>query len=131
MKLRELGNLAKIRLRLAPCSKWRNKCFILLWKWRLVKQSHFEYYFCNLAGPKRCGGEGQNDPLGMDKACMSSIFVKTSQIFFWWKLLDVSFHQIFFEKLRMIEVGPRLKIEGTERGHPFFRHRILAKKVCS
>ena len=33
--------------------------------------------------PKRCGGEGQNDPLGMDKACMSSIFVKTSQIFFW------------------------------------------------
>jgi hypothetical protein len=27
----------------------------------------------------------------------------------------------------MIEIGPG----GAERGHPFFRHCILAKKVCS
>ena len=45
--------------------------------------------------PKGGGGD-QNDPLGTDKACMPSIFIKNSQIVFWWKLLDVSFHQIFF-----------------------------------
>ena len=40
-------------------------------------------------------------------ACIPSIFIKTSQIFFWWKLFDFSFHQIFFGKLRMLKVGPR------------------------
>ena len=46
---------------------------------------------------------GQNDPLSTNKACMPSIFIKTSQKF----LLGVSFHKFFFEKLRMIEIGPR------------------------
>jgi hypothetical protein len=32
-----------------------------------------------------------------------------------------------FEELGMIEIGLR----GAERGHPFFRPHILAKKVCS
>ena len=36
------------------------------------------------------GGGVQNDPMGTDKACMPSIFIT-----------------IFFEKLRMIEIGPR------------------------
>ena len=33
---------------------------------------------------------------GMDMVCIPSIFIKTSQIFFWWKLFDFSFHQNFF-----------------------------------
>jgi hypothetical protein len=37
----------------------------------------------------------------------------------------LAFTIFFFEKLRMTEIGPR----GAERGHPFFRRRILAKKV--
>ena len=34
-------------------------------------------------------------------------------------MFDVSFHQIFFEKLR---------IGGAEKGHPFFRRRIPSQK---
>ena len=45
---------------------------------------------------KDAGGGVQNDPLVTDKACMPSIFIKTPQIFFWWKLCDFSFHQNFF-----------------------------------
>ena len=33
------------------------------------------------------------------------------------------------DKLRMIEMGH--DIGDAERGHLFFRHHILAKKVCS
>ena len=38
------------------------------------------------------GGGVQNDPLDTDKACIPLIFIETSQIFFWWKLFDVSFY---------------------------------------
>ena len=51
-------------------------------------------------------------------------FIKTSQLFFCWKLFDFSFHQKFFWKLRLIEIGPG----NAERGHWFFRLHILVKK---
>ena len=40
---------------------------------------------------------------GMDKACIPSIFIKTSQFFFGESCLMSA----FFGKLRMIEIGPR------------------------
>ena len=49
----------------------------------------------------------QNDPLDTDKACIPSIFIKTSQFFFSESCLMSAFIQIFFEKLRMIEIGSR------------------------
>ena len=49
---------------------------------------------------------GQNDPLVTDKA-MPSIFIKTPQIFFDESCVISAFTKIFFEKLRMIEIGPR------------------------
>ena len=52
-------------------------------------------------------GGGQNDPLVTDKACMPSIFIKTPQIFFYESCVISAFTKIFFEKLRMIEIGPR------------------------
>jgi hypothetical protein len=59
-------------------------------------------------------------------ACIPSIFIKTSQIVFGESCLMSAFTKIFFGKLWMIEIGPR----GAERGHPFFRCRILAKKYA-
>ena len=50
---------------------------------------------------------GQNDPLVTDKACMPSIFIKTPQFFFDKSCVISAFTKIFFEKLRMIEIGPR------------------------
>ena len=44
-------------------------------------------------------GGGQNDPLGTDKACMPSIFIKTSQFIFLMKAIRF--------QLRMIQIGPR------------------------
>ena len=52
-------------------------------------------------------GGGQNDPLVTDKACMPSIFIKTPQIFFDESCVISAFTKNFFEKLRMIEIGPR------------------------
>ena len=43
-----------------------------------------------------------------DVACIPSIFIKTSQIFFFGEsCLMSAFTKNFFEKLRMIEIGPR------------------------
>ena len=53
----------------------------------------------------------------------SLIFIKTSQI---WKLFDVSFHQKFFLKLRMIEIGPR----GRWKRASIFQTSHPSKKVC-
>ena len=44
---------------------------------------------------------------GMDMACIPSIFIKTSQIFFDESCLISAFTKIFFGKLRMLKVGPR------------------------
>ena len=56
---------------------------------------------------KDVGGGAQNDPLVTDKACMPSIFIKTPQIFFDESCVISAFTKKFFEKLRMIEIGPR------------------------
>ena len=44
---------------------------------------------------------------GMDKACIPSIFIKTSQFFFGESCLMSAFTKKNVEKLRMIEIGPR------------------------
>ena len=51
-------------------------------------------------------GGGQNDPLVTEKTCMPSIFIKTPQIFFYESCVISAFTKKFFEKLRMIEIGP-------------------------
>ena len=49
---------------------------------------------------------------------------------FWWKLFDVSFHQIFLGKLRMIEISEGIKYsnqEYTRVGYPilgYFRVQV-------
>ena len=43
----------------------------------------------------------------MDKACIPSIFIKTSQFFFDESCVISAFTKFFFEKLRMIEIGLR------------------------
>ena len=53
------------------------------------------------------GGGVQNGPLDTDKACIPSIFIKTSQLFFGESCLMSAFTKKCFEKLRMIEIGPR------------------------
>ena len=53
------------------------------------------------------GGGVQNDPLDTDKACIPSIFIETSQIFFGESCLMSAFTKNFFEKLRVLEIGPR------------------------
>ena len=54
------------------------------------------------------GGGVQNDPLDTDKACIPSIFIETSQIvFFGESCLMSAFTKKFFEKLRVLEIGPR------------------------
>jgi hypothetical protein len=71
-------------------------------------------------------GGGCGSPSGADIACIPSIFIKASQLFFGESCLMSAFTKFFFEKLRMIGA-----LGGAERGHPVFRRRILAKKVCS
>ena len=52
----------------------------------------------------RGGGEGGwFNPSSTDKACFPLIFIKPSQIFFWWKLFDVR----KFKKLGIIEIDHR------------------------
>ena len=53
------------------------------------------------------GGEGQKCLLDTDKTCIPSIFIKTSQIVFGESCLMSAFTKNIFEKLRMIEIGPR------------------------
>ena len=48
----------------------------------------------------RCeGGRGCSKTSVMDMACIPSVFIKNFQKNFWWKLCDVSFHQMFFWKV--------------------------------
>jgi hypothetical protein len=55
---------------------------------------------------KHAGGGGFC-PESTDMACISSIFIKTSQFFFDESCLISAFTKKFFGKLRMVEVGPR------------------------
>ena len=50
---------------------------------------------------------GQNDLLGTDKACIPSIFIKTSQFLLVKARCQFSPNFNFFEKLRKIEIGPK------------------------
>ena len=78
--------------------------------------------------PKRCGGRGRFCPEGTDMGCIPSIFIKTSQISFWWKLIDVGH---FLRLLRICWGYYKEAIGGAEGGHPFFSRRILAKNFYS
>ena len=79
-------------------------------------QSDFFYF-----NPKTCKGGGCcGKTSGTYMKCILSIFVKTSQILFWCKLFDVSFHQTIF----WLDDRNRL----TERGYPFLSSDILAKQ---
>ena len=55
----------------------------------------------------KTAGVGGFNPSSADMACMPSIFIKTSQLFFVESCWISAFTKIFLGKLRMLEVGPR------------------------
>jgi hypothetical protein len=84
-------------------------------------------YLC--FNPKTHGGGGGVE--STHRVQIWPVFLQLSSkllIFFWWKLFDFSYHQHFFWE---VEDDRNRALGGTERGHPFFRRCILAKKVCS
>ena len=72
-----------------------------------------------LFNPKTCR---LRQDIGYGYGVFSFNFHQNFSNFFWWKLFDVSFYQIFFFlKLRMIEIGTRGRWKRS-----FFFHKIKA-----